>query len=323
MAGDDNLLYCPYYRGKQFELITVRETAALMAERGAVPIIAPVREQARGLVRALTAVHDSDGQAIIILNPEVGELRDNPKRVLELVSACDTHSGLVYGIRLGSDAAPSRVRDIISLCDGRDVAIIHAGVASQRALELCRVVNKLVFHVFLHDDCGRLYRRAIVDEATESVRTVLIKNGFHKKKNRDYPEEELFSDLHVLYNDLGPKDSTSGFGDFSIAGDQYSESGGPAYAVAIHLTYKDPSRENAMFVRHFVSDRMDSPQDPGGKFLEAARKLVKFLESKQGEKVKRTEPIEEFKELFKKEHFPGLGYVKKMSMRHHVETILG
>jgi hypothetical protein len=28
-----------------------------------------------------------------------------------------------------------------------------------------------------------------------------------------------------------------GFGDFLIVGDDYSESGGPAYAIAIHLTF--------------------------------------------------------------------------------------
>ena len=28
-----------------------------------------------------------------------------------------------------------------------------------------------------------------------------------------------------------------GFGDFLIVGDDYSDTGGPAYAVAIHLTF--------------------------------------------------------------------------------------
>ena len=34
-----------------------------------------------------------------------------------------------------------------------------------------------------------------------------------------------------------------------IVGDDYMESGGPAYAVAIHLTYLN--KEGDMFIRHF------------------------------------------------------------------------
>ena len=37
-------MYYPYFRGKQFELMTIRETAKLMAERGFCPIIEPVRD---------------------------------------------------------------------------------------------------------------------------------------------------------------------------------------------------------------------------------------------------------------------------------------
>ena len=69
----------------------------------------------------------------------------------------------------------------------------------------------------------------------------------------------------------------SGFGDFLIVGDEYSESGGPAYTIAIHLTYIDFDQDEAMHVRHFLSDRQDTPKDPGGKFSEALTKLVCVL----------------------------------------------
>ncbi len=35
-------MYHPYFRGKQFELITIREMAALLAEKNFVPVIEPV-----------------------------------------------------------------------------------------------------------------------------------------------------------------------------------------------------------------------------------------------------------------------------------------
>lgn len=34
-----------------------------------------------------------------------------------------------------------------------------------------------------------------------------------------------------------------------------------------------------------------------------------------------TGAIKEFRELYAQSHFPGLGYVKKLSMKHHIETL--
>ena len=60
--------------------------------------------------------------------------------------------------------------------------------------------------------------------------------------------------------------------------------------------------------------------DPAGKFAQALNKLVKELESGKS-KLLGTSAIKEFRELHTKGHFPGLGYVKKLSMKHHIETL--
>nr|WP_072144010.1 sce7725 family protein [Citrobacter freundii] len=44
-------MYYPYFRGKQFELLAIRDTANVMAEAGFTPIIEPVREALNGLER--------------------------------------------------------------------------------------------------------------------------------------------------------------------------------------------------------------------------------------------------------------------------------
>ena len=49
-------MYHPYFRGKQFELITIRETAETLAKSGFVPIIEPVKEAFGGLQRTLKSV---------------------------------------------------------------------------------------------------------------------------------------------------------------------------------------------------------------------------------------------------------------------------
>ncbi len=109
-----------------------------------------------------------------------------------------------------------------------------------------------------------------------------------------------------------------GFGDYLTVGDTYSETGGPAYAIAIHLTYI--SNDEDMFIYHFKSDRTNSPTDPGGKFLEALNKLVNKAEGK-GSLIFKSKAYYEFKDLYDKQHYPGLGYVKKLSMQHHIELI--
>jgi hypothetical protein len=168
-------------------------------------------------------------------------------------------------------------------------------------------------HVFVSSPADTLYRKHF----NGSTR-ILVQDGFERRRNADYAKNspEKFSELHVTYGDIG----MAGFGDFLTVGDVYSEGGGPAYAVAIHLTYIDPGKDDVMFIYHFVSITNDTPTDPAGKFKQALDKLIKKLDSGDS-KLLETEAIKEFRDLHTKQHFPGLGYVKKLSMKHHIETL--
>ena len=105
-----------------------------------------------------------------------------------------------------------------------------------------------------------------------------------------------------------------------MVGNDYSEGGGPAYAVAIHLTYIDPGKDDVMYVYHFLSTTNNTPTDPAGKFGQALERLIGKLDSGTSNLFEGS-AIEEFRELHAKKHFPGLGYVKKLSMKHHIETL--
>jgi len=111
-----------------------------------------------------------------------------------------------------------------------------------------------------------------------------------------------------------------GFGDFLTVGNHFSDTEGPAYTVAVHLTCIDGERDGAMQILRFKSMRQDDPKDPAGKFLEALEKLVDELNC-QGCQLFQSPAIEEFVRLHDAGHFPGLGYVKKLSMKHHIETL--
>lgn len=306
-------MYHPYFRGKQYELITIRENAGLLAEADFIPIIEPVKEALNGLGRALTAVGEAGGTATVIVNPHHGDYADDGERIIEFL-----RNGIIEEVDLSPAVLLKEgctVEEVVRLCgefENDPVTLIHAGFSNGAALAdaLGPRVNDLR-HVFLEDSCGRLYRRHF-----QSPDRVLLRDGFQRRRNRDHPPVEFFSDLHVTFAEEG----MSGFGDFLTVGDDFTESGGPAYAIAIHLTFVDPEQDNAMFVRHFLSVRQDTPTDPAGKFAEALAAMIAILDA-EGCPILETNAVQEFRQLHADRHYPGLGYVKKLAMQHHIETL--
>lgn len=306
-------MYYPYFRGKQYELITVREMAPLMQRVGFRPIIEPVRETLSGLQKTLKTLVDARGGAIVVVNPHHGDLSGAGESVSDLLKNVPFGlPGVSAGVLLKEATTTAEALDCYGAHVAHSPAFIHAGFTDAKALaENLGKSTKDQSHVFFERLCGKLYRRHFND-----AHRVLLRDGFEKKRNREYGLIEPFSDLHATFRDEG----MDGFGDFLIVGDDYIESGGPAYAVAIHLTFIDPDQDETMKIYHFVSDRQDTPLDPAGKFAEALTKMIATVDSPKSN-VLETEAVGEFRELHRKRHFPGLGYVKKLSMNHHIETL--
>jgi hypothetical protein len=307
-------MYFPYFRGKQFELLAIRESAACLAAAHFVPIIEPVRESLGGLERALIAVRDQQGKAIVIVNPYHGDHREDGAGISELLQRREFANNEVgIGVLLQEGTTTNDVVAVGAAHAGRELSLIHAGFNHARELAISLDAGPAVArHVFIERHCDKLYRRHF-----KGGERILVADRFRRQqRNRDYPPVERFSDLHITYVDEG----MNGFGDFLIVGDDYSETGGPAYAVAIHLTFIDPGQDDAMFIYHFVSERQDTPTDPAGKFAEALRKLIRKLDSGTSHLLE-TSAIREFRDLHAKGHFPGLGHLKKLAMKHHIETL--
>ncbi len=306
-------MYYPYFRGKQYELITIRENAERLSQSNIVPIIEPVKRSLSGLRKALEALVAQQAQFVLVANPLHGELNGGAEALQSeiidglLAGYDDCHLGFITDSNTSLD-------DIQTFCQGQDkaVSIIHYGYP--RGGELAGAVSGIAAineHIFIDECCSRLYRRHFSNDFR-----VLIRDGFVKRTNREHPEVEHFSDLHITYQDEG----VDGFGDFLTVGDDFMEGGGPAYAIAIHLTYIDSTEESDMFLKHYISDRTTSPTDPGGKFLEALRKLVADVNCPNS-MIFQSEAVGEFLDLHNRGHYPGLGYVKKLSMQHHIELI--
>ena len=306
-------MYHPYFRGKQYELITIRESAPILAAKNFVPIIEPVKERLSGLKKTLDRLCDEDARVILIMNPQIGDHSGSSAKLTEFINEhYHEQQNLICGLLLDEETS---VAEAIELCEAfdKEIALIHAGFS--QAKELSKAINdfkNVDTSIFFEDHCGKLYQRHFVDHSNR----ILIRDGFERRRNRDYPSTEFFSDLHATFE----LERMGGFGDFLIVGDEYSENGGPAYTVAIHLTYIDSDKDDEMHIRHFKSDRQDTPKDPAGKFAEALEKLISALD-RDDNKILETQAVVKFRELHEGGHFPGLGYVKKLSMKHHIETL--
>jgi hypothetical protein len=307
-------MYYPYFRGKQYELILLRELAGFISDNNIHPIIEPVKENLSALNKMLEQFTDNNVKFTVIINPIYGELVNNTGLIEEIVvqPGLRDNEGMSLGYIINDKSSIPEAINKIKEYNNFNFSLIHYGCKDGKNLSLeTKKLDNLREHIFIDGYAGRLYRRHF-DES--NVSKILIRDGFRPQRNADYPETEHFSDLHITFKD----DKLEGFGDFSIVGDEYRESGGPAYAIAIHLTYLD--EEEDMHVRHFVSDRTESPIDPAGKFAEALKKLVNEI-GKEPPLVYRSDACYEFITLYNESHFPGLGYVKKLSMQHHLELV--
>ncbi|MGA2219505.1 MAG: sce7725 family protein, partial [Terracidiphilus sp.] len=100
-------MYHPYFRGKQYELITIREMAPTLKSAGFRPIIEPVRKELNGLHKALDALVEVDGRAIIIVNPHHGELHNAGAPLAEFLEAEYLGApGVSAGILLRQNTTP-------------------------------------------------------------------------------------------------------------------------------------------------------------------------------------------------------------------------
>lgn len=304
--------YFPFFRGKQYELVCIRENADLIAAEGFVPIIEPVKEQAGALSRALNALGEAGAKFLVVANPAVGKhVHSLSNDIREAVDDCLQKNA--YGAWLFQVKTK---QDLISLSAwipaNKNPSIFHAGYTDGKEIRaiLEGADAEAKTHVFAFN-CPKSYRNEF-----SSGDRVMIADGFVRQNNADYPDEEFFSNLNTTHGEMG----LTGFGDYLTVGSEYRESGGPAYAVAIHITYLDPDNDNGIYVKHFISDERVTQTDPAGKFREALAHLADEC-ALPDSKIKHTSAIGEFLKLRKTGHFPGLGYVKKLSMQHHLELL--
>ena len=301
-------MYFPYLRGRQFELIAIRELIErnLISDK-VIPVIEPVKVSAT-LLKTIEFAEKTHKTISIITNPKVGhfmkDLAEEKNKGLRnkyyelLSSACSTlYTRIVDGDEYESmKFLESYGSSFMTICMNKDMI--------QKYDEYFKNAGSL--YNIIPDETG--FRRKIRENR------VMIDDKFIKlERNVDYEKhvDEPFSEDHLYFSD----DGYVGFSDFSIVGDEYSETGFAPYAVAIHIVYFDENK--ALRIRHFVSDSNDDIKDIAGKFKEAMEKLIEWNKKQK----MNTYGINQLENLYHMESYPGLGTVKKLSIMHHLELI--
>ncbi|MGE8179041.1 sce7725 family protein [Pseudomonas fluorescens] len=296
-------MYFPILKGKQNELIALRELSANISAQYIRPVIEPVRENISPLKRTIQQLAENEIVPLVVINPSLGDYAGGEDLISSLLEEEEGAYLPCVKIKNPQDVAAI---NLFQSFDGRAAAYLESSV--DRAL--VNIVNQSMYTL--------VNQTRVSSAAFAELRNKVVYGDCFKKevKNSDYAEESLFSGMHTEYRRL---DNVVGFGDFTILSEDYSESGGPAYVVAVHLSYINRDEYDAMHVRHFSSYDDRTPTNPGGKFMDALNKLVQYVRANPG-KFTETTGLGEFFNLHGSRHYPGLGHVKKISIKHHIET---
>lgn len=222
-------MYFPYLRGRQFELIALRELleGKRISEK-VIPIIEPVKPSST-LLKTLETFVKNDREIAVVFNPTVG---DFAKKLKEMREEDSKVANELYDLLTQNDKVIKSY-------------IMDRGILSEIKSEASK--NKYLI-INLNRDClddfldayedtlprftlipdDRAFRRVIPDSK------VLFEDNFNKQsRNIDYidNQDEFFSDSHLYYQN----ENYVGFADYSVVGEEFNESGFAPVAVAIHV----------------------------------------------------------------------------------------
>lgn len=171
-------MYHPYLRGKQNELILLRENAKLLGEAGMIPIIEPVKKNLAPLEKAIKSLSKESVPFILIVNPRNGDFKNDSLPLFSdlIDTTLRDYEQFCLGYIVDAQSSLIDVKSFLDDNTDRSIAFIHNGYP--KAKELGLLINQfdnVKKHIFLDDQI--LYRRQF---NKDGVKKVLVKDGFQK-----------------------------------------------------------------------------------------------------------------------------------------------
>ena len=313
-------MYFPYFRGRQYELLALKELANDgLLSKFVIPVVEPVKlvkkEEQVVIPYKMIPTFDIMLHALSKANNEIAII-GNPK-VGDFVKVSDTKA-LLEDYLLGNGIIPSII--ISTTAANRINDLVEKGIGKDRILTVFDNRDSLSVYIDEFGDTPPKYTLFSSEERqirrTVKQNKVMFNDWFRKQaKNADYAivDDEPFSEDHLYFKEEG----YFGFGDYSIVGSIFDENGFAPTAVAIHIVYF--ADDYSLRIHHFVSDSNIGMKDVAGKYYEAVTKLVNWF--RNGHQKQKTAAMTMFIDHYEKGYYPGLATVKKLSIMHHLELM--
>lgn len=302
-------MYFPYLRARQFELIALRELSAEpQFKNHVVPVFEPVRESVNGLILANKIFCENRFNPFLIVNPLQGEMAGDTNYFLDFICSIEENCfRTAFHFTNNADyvlnsIADYSLNDVMLIC-------LEGYVDDSTLHDLCE--NSQISHIMVLDP----QKNRHLDRYIKSLDKLYIRldDVFEKsEKNAAYLNiaAHKFTEEHIFYGEEG----YDGFSDFTVLPSEFVDGGSTPRAVVIHLSYLNEEVNNEIWVRHFTSYTNDSIANVQLKFAEAASKAIQFV----NEHHLDNEAISELRNYFNEEKYPGLGIVKKISIKNHL-----
>jgi len=304
-------MYYPILRARQFELITIRELAKEgILKDYILPILEPVKESHNNLNLALREFQNSNQNAYLIVNPKFGQKNGDTLFYLDYIHECEEEL-FIPAFHYGNNHF--YIKESIEKYNLKDVMILSGNDISmdddnfKQLAELPQVSS-----IMMNDP----QRNRSLDRYIKTLGKAYIRldDLFEKQvRNSDFLDiqEHRFSEEHLFYDE----ENYSGFADYTVLPSEFIDGGSTPRAVVIHLTYM--KENDQIWIRHFTSETNDSIANVQGKFAEAAKKAVQFCR----ENKLTNSAIAELEDYYNREHYPGLGVVKKIGIKNHLIVV--
>lgn len=295
------MIYFPYFRGRQYDLLALKRIAEQqILPPNIIPIIEPVRD-IRALPQTVAAFTASHHPVVVIANPTVSDYGLTQQKLHDWQSLA-TDPTVIVGHILTPTLIPASIHPsanhrtlLIALQYDELVAAQHAGWLNTPSYLLVPPEARI---------------RQLLQRPTVS----LFDHAWLPEHDRSYADivDGFFSDDWQLADLEGYQ----GFSDYTIGGAHYSEHGYPAKAVTLHLTYFSGSQ---LRIHRFVSDDRSDFRHPKEKFFQAVAKLAEWLPQQPA--ATQTPAAQALATYHEQQHFPGLGVVKRLSLEHHLQLM--
>lgn len=275
-------MYYPYFRGKQFDLIALRE----LSENGLLsqkihPIIEPVKDSS-ALKKTVLQFEKAQQSFTLIENPQAGEFLTEDGYLK--LHAMTTQRGQI----LTQPLEPSAEQSGLLILQQAKPALESDWSQNENPILLpleFRLLQKVQGELILSED----------------VFTRLPRNRFYQEL-----PDELFTNRHLNYQRSG----FQGFSDFSLDSRIYYEKSFPSAEICIHLVY---FKGDELRIHHFLSpEELPTQKD---KFLAVMEEIANW------QPLQKTHGLNLLMTAAANGKFPGMGIIRKASVMHHLELM--